>query len=356
MLIKKEFAVELDNSMMFRKQNRSWGDVSGDDSFLAMERQCNMDDKKDQLINANDTLLFDIEPPDELWNQTAEDLDQQTQSENNYKCENVEKIEDEDETIEISPVKYIGLIRPSTIIEETSSQLDSYNKNDSLSTIKSSLYETASINDSVTGKSFKSINSLSKSAELVNRSIIDEPIKIITIENATSKQNGSKSNQENPIVDPLEKQKSNSINKERQRRGTFAFKRANYTFFSNENFNAIDEYGTGLTEAEKNKNLIDLQSNDEDSSENEDQFNNTLERVDYLLEKGKQILEETPTAKRNRHHQSLMETPMFSCKRKRLLNEMASIQMLPLAKRGPLIDISTPEILNKMRFNKFSGK
>lgn len=343
---------ELENSMIFKKVNRSWYDRSGDDSFLALERQCNMDDKKEQLINANDTLLFDIEPPTELWNQT---VSQSVIAENLYDSDfkydyEEERQEDGDETVEISPVKYIGLIRPSTIIEETSSQLNSYNKNGSSST-KSSLYETASIDESAISKSDKWIDDLLAGSEAF-KSTVDVSTKNnteIESESSTAKES---TNQPIAIALPFEKQSSEQINADRQRRGTFAFKRANYTFFSNENMEPINE-----SEAETQKNLIDLEPNDDDDSiENEDQFNNTLERVDYMLEKGKQILEETPIAKGNRHHQSLMETPLFSCKRKRLLNEMASIEMLPLAKRGPLIDFSTPQLLNKMFFNKFSDK
>lgn len=359
MLSEKSVNHELENSMMFGKVNRSWNE--DEDSFLALERQCNMETKKEQLINANDTLLFDIEPPSELWNQTInqsdaiEDLDQ-SQNENNSKYDCDEEEEDGDETIEISPVKYIGLMRQSTIIEETSSQMYSYNRNGSSSTTKSSLYETASINE--TGKSFKSIDGLSLDSKS-SKSVVD----LLTendrneIECKTNEENGSKLNRDNAMTSPTDKQSLEAINSERQRRGTFAFKRANYTFFPDENLEPINESGS-FSEIETNKNLIELEtkSKNDDSIENEDQFNNTLERVDYFLEKGRQILEDTPIAKRNSHHHSLMETPLFSFKRKRLLNEMASIEMLPLAKRGPLIDFSSPEILHKMRLNKFSGK
>lgn len=345
MLPEKSVNLELENSMMFGKVNRSGCNVSGEDSFLVLERQCNMETKKEQLINANDTLLFDIEPPSELWNQTVnqsdavEDLDQ-SQDKNDSKYDFEEEKEDGDETIEISPVKYIGLIRPSTIIEETSSQMYSYNRNDSSTTTKSSLYETASVDS----KRSKSVVELLKNDEN-------------GIKCETNEENESKLNRDNAMTSSTDKESSEAINSERQRRGTFAFKRANYTFFPDENLEVINESGC-FSEIETNKNLIVLEtkSKDDNSIENEDQFNNTLERVDYFLEKGRQILEETPISKRNSHHHSLMETPLFSCKRKRLLNEMASIEMLPLAKRGLLIDFSSPEILHKIRLNKFFGK
>lgn len=345
---KKEAAVELENSMMFSKQNKSWNDLSGgEDSFLALERQCNMDDKRERLLNANDTLLFDIEPPSELWNQTVNQ---------SLTIAALNQSQDEDDTIEISPVKYIGMIRPSTIIEETSSQFESSSKNCSASTsaTKSSFYATASIDESFKDCSAKSCDySMS-----------------------------SKTSQTNPKVSPLSQQNSQISMGERQRRGTFAFKRANYTFFPNENLEPINESASFseelCTESSNNLNVEtpkhpklelpviatpkkELLASETDAKaahteDGEDQFNNTLERVDYLLEKGKQILEETPVAKRSIHHQSMLETPLFSCKRKRLLNEMASIEMLPLPKRGPLIDFSTPEVLNKRHINKFTGK
>lgn len=332
---------ELENSMMFCKANKSWHDLSvSDDSFLALERQCNMDDKRDRLINANDTLLFDVEPPSELWNQTINQSIAATQLEQVQE----EEEDDDDDTIEISPVKYIGLIRPSTIIEETSSQMESSSKNtiysnnssnNSLPT-KSSLYATASTNDS-----FKDLSASSCDTS-----------------------NDSKSDKTGPTVTPLRQQSSKMKKIERQRRGTFAFKRANYTFFPDDHLGCINESvqsndeNIEPAETPKKHDLLNFQTTPKSPSDepDEDQFNNTLERVDYLLEKGKQIVEETPVSKRNSHHQSFLETPLFSCKRKRLLSEMASIEMLPLPKRGPLIDFSTPEITKQIRVSKFSGK
>lgn len=310
---KQNIASELENSMMFRKENKSWRNLSNaEDSFLTMEWQCQMEDKQDRLINSNDTLLFDVEPPSELWNQTdnpTEDLDK---TEDEY----------EDSTTEISPVKYIGLIRPSTIIEETSSQFDLSSKNVSSLAMKSSLFETASINESVK----------------------KEPA------NSCHNGNESKSNEK--------EHNSPSSVTERQRRGTFAFKRTNYTFFPNENPDSINEckqFSENLKEKTPNKYVHNSETNStSENSKNEDQFNNTLERVDYLLEMGKQIQEETPVTKR--HDLSLLDPPLLSCKRKRLLNEMASIEMLPQPKRGLLLDFSTPGALNKLQLSKFMGK
>lgn len=395
----KDHPVELDNSMMFGKEiNKSWNNLSGDeDSFLALERQCNMDDKKERLLNANDTMLFDVEPPSELWNQTVNQ---------SLTIDTLDYSNDE-ETIEISPVTYVGLTRPSTIIEETSSQMDSSSKNSSSSTTntatKSSLYATASmINESSAAAKESSIKSCGAS---FNRSQTakTEPSSSLSSSSLYSLSSSSLSK-----ISPLSSQNVQTSTKdERQRRGTFAFKRANYTFFPNENLDPINESECLIedndvsnsksvrvqhVETPKNlrsktpikaseirkKDLVDLDfstppnSNpatklvtaeveatdaNDNNGDDKDQFNNTLERVDYLLEKGKQIFEETPIAKRSRdnHHQSMFETPLFSCKRKRLLSEMASMEMLPLPKRGPLIDFSTPEVTNTTRVSKFAG-
>lgn len=347
-MVKRKIVPELENSMMFCKVNKSWHDLSvSDDSFLALERQCNMDDKRDRILNANDTLLFDVEPPSELWNQSIvnqsiamshgmlEKVQEEDEEEDKTYEEEVKT--DEEDSIEISPMKYVALTRPSTIIEETSSQMESSSKtticsNNSsanASATKSTLYATASTNDSIQDLSNKSCD--------------------------TSDGNNSVTKDATPL-----RQQNSQIKKvERQRRGTFAFKRANYTFFPNDNLDSISECTQSFSENVEpetpRKDLLDLQNSPKTPS-TPDHFNNTLERVDYLLEKGKQIVEETPAAKRTSHQQSFLETPLFSCKRKRLLSEMASIEMLPLPKRGPLIDFSTPEVANQSRVSKFSGK
>lgn len=346
-MVKRKIVPELENSMMFCKVNKSWHDLSAtDDSFLALERQCNMEDKRDRILNANDTLLFDVEPPSELWNQSINQSlavshgmlgKVQEEDEEEDKTYEEEVKTDEEDTIEISPVKYVGLTRPSTIIEETSSQMESSSKtticsnNSSAnsSVTKSTLYATASTNDSIQDLSKKSCDTSDG-------------------DNSVSKD-----------TTPLRQQNSQIKKVERQRRGTFAFKRANYTFFPNDNLDSISECTQSFSENVEpetpKKDLLDLQNSPKTPS-TPDHFNNTLERVDYLLEKGKQIVEETPANKRTSHQQSFLETPLFSCKRKRLLSEMASIEMLPLPKRGPLIDFSTPEVTNQSRVSKFSRK
>lgn len=323
---KKNTAADLDNSMMqLCKANKSWNNLSvAEDSFLALERQCNMEDKHARLMNANDTFLFDVEPPSDLWNQSVNQ---------SLAIANLDKTQDEDtdEPIEKSPVDYMPHIRPSTIIEETSSQMNSISKsaNSSAATTKSSFDETQSIIETV--KESKPPRKICDISTEINSS--NEEVRIL----------------------PLCQQNPQAKKSDRQRRGTFAFKRSNYTFFPDENLMPINE---SVSFVENELNEISNENScvlHEDSVEDDaDKFNNTLERVDYLLEKGKRILEETPVAKKNIHHTSLLETPLFSCKRKRLISEMAS-EMLPPPKRGPLIDFSTPEPTNQSRFSKFNN-
>lgn len=286
---------QFENSMIFGKMNI---ETNADDSFLALERQCNMEDKQ-MTVNANDTMLFDIEPPSELWNQTV------NQSMSMVQLNRTQDEYNDDGTIEISPIKYIGLIRPSTIIEETSSQFESSSRTPSSLATNSSLYETASINEA----------------------------KELAIKNGHREDSEGTDTNNGKLAD-------------RQRRGTFAFKRANYTFFPEENLDPIDESDANdKTPLKISADHLGELDNNSKSEDDEDQFNNTLERVEYLLEKGKQILEQTPIAKRSNFHQSFFETPQFSCKRKRLLNEMASIEMFPLSKRGTCIQYPSPRKL-----------
>ncbi|XP_031634307.1 uncharacterized protein LOC116347733 [Contarinia nasturtii] len=332
--VQRATVVECENSMIFGKENKT---LLPDDSFLVLEQQCDVNDKKEGLlnINENETILFDIEPPSDLWNQTVNQTADTTDAED----DNLDKTQDEnanindnaneidDETIEISPVKYIGLIRPSTIIEETSSQFESSSQNSSESVSKSSLHKTAST---------------------INESVNDEP-------KITSTLNKSESME----VRAMDLQPSND---ERQKRRTFAFKRTNHTFFPDINLDPINECAVSDEEANtetpiKISQRDKLISTDVNNTEDENSFNNTLERVDFFLEKGKQIIEEeTANAQRNHLHHSLLETPTFSSKRKLLLNEMASFEMLPLAKRGPLIDYITPNISKQKRTHKFFDK
>lgn len=306
--------IDLENSMLFPITDKSSHDLStGEDSFLAMERLCNMEDKKEQMINANDTVLFEVEPPSELWNQTV-----------NPNSMNL--LPDENETFELSPVKYIGLVRPSTIIEETSSQLNSISKN----------------NNSSASSSTKSINGSSK---------------LLSIDEGSEESNKTTENHIKTLnsidVQPLKSHR-------RSRRETFAFKRRNYTFFGDENLQAIDESESYVSrdndseiETPKQKPLSEIQTPKEDliefgdadeSNDDPQQFNDTMEAVDFFIKKGKKIIEQTPVADRNVFQRSvIMETPLFSCKRKRILSEMANTELLPLPKRGPLIDFSTPD-------------
>lgn len=310
--------VDLENSMLFASRNKSLNQTAcSEDSFLALERQCNLEDKKERIINANDTLLFDVEPPADMWNETVNQTSMMPILETSQQSEEEEEENDiTQESFEISPCKYIGLIRPSTIIEETSSQMESSSKNSS---------KSSSINTTEpTNESFKSFESSA------NDSTLSIPCN------------------------------SKTKKAERQsRRETFAFKRRNYTFFPDENLEPIDETGSILENTENDgsrSNLLDFEPDTPETPDNQkDQFNDTLEAMDHFLEKGRQLIEQTPISKRNNLQRSVMETPLFSCKRKRILDEMA-MEMLPLPKRGPLIDFSTPESIIQPRASKFVNK
>lgn len=328
---KKQETLDLENSMLCGGNKLLNESSCTDDSFLTLERQCNLEDKKERIMNANDTLLFDVEPPAELWNQTVNQTsmmpifefsqeiinEEDEENKENETCDSVG--ESSEETIEISPVKYIGMIRPSTIIEETSSQMESSNKNNS-----NSMASKTSLNSSTT-ESFKSFES---SADDSGSNIF---------------------------------KRSNLIKSRRQsRRETFAFKRRNYTFFPEENLDRINESASFAEdmENEKDSDLLKFEQNSpKDETKNEqDQFNDTLEAMDYFLEKGRQLNKQTPAAKQNNVQRSVIETPLFSCKRKRLLDEISMMEAMPLPKRGPLIDFTTPEISNQPRTSKFTGK
>lgn len=305
--------IDLENSMFFGSAATSKHDLSdSDDSFLEMERQCNMEEQREQIINANETCLFDIEPPSELFNKTVDQ---------SYLLPMPQSPDaDDSDTIELSPCKYIGLIRPSTIIEETSSQLDSSSK----------IFE-------VSASSTQSMSESSKfdTAESSGLSIDN------TAESLSHSCDSVKSL------------------KNRSRRETFAFKRKNYTFFGNEkNLEPIDESNTSDN---SENDTIEKDGDDDDDKHdtsitsdkhNRDQFNDTIEAVDYFLEEGRKMIEQTPVANRDAFQRSVLETPLFSCKRKRIMSEMAN-EMMPLPKRGPLIDFSTPEPENKTRMKKF---
>lgn len=435
-------AVDLENSMMFCKGNKSWGNLSdAEDSFLALERQCNMEDKHERLMNANDTLLFDIEPPAEMWNQTIN----QSMAIGNFNEDEISHKIFDNKTK--SPGNYFNYKRPSIIMEESSLESSSICANLSLTPTKSSLNETGSTIENVKDKSESTIVSIKDKSESTIENVNDKSestietikddtesaidpvqdkaestIKSIkdksesTFESIREKTESTIENVKDQTESTIESirdenecsaktvkelsKNSCDISKEsdisgkeyklslfshrnptkekRQRRGTFAFKRANYTFFPDENMAPINETSSSFVENEINETppnklidvetpvkniqtpqnkLIDVQTppNNVSIDDDADKFNNTLERVEYFLEKGKQLLEETPVAHRKSHHTSLLETPLFSCKRKRLISEMAS-EMLPLPKRGPLIDFSTPEVTNQSRFSKFNKK
>lgn len=312
----KHAPINLDNSLFCtvpRPAAPSNDAADADDSFLEWERQCNMDEQKEQILNADETCLFDIEPPSELFNQTV-----------NQTCLPTISPNESSDCIEMSPVKYIGLIRPSTIYEETSSQFDSSSK--------------------ITETSVSSTRSLSGSSQMDAAEDKDTTKPPIRSESKPA---------------PGASTSSHAL-KDRSRRETFAFKRTNYTFFgADTNLETIDE-SASLDGDAIDQNTADdkdlLEFDDEfDASVTEEskrhQFNDTIEAIDYFLAEGRKMIEQTPVANRDAFQRSVIETPLFSCKRKRIMSEMAN-EMLPLPKRGPLIDFSTPETEKKSRAHK----
>lgn len=279
--------------------------LASDDSFLELERQCELEEEQQKRMldaAADRTMLFDIEPPSELWDQSIVETAQ------------LEQIHEE-ETPELSPVKMVHLLRPSTIIEETSSQCNSTQS---------------------TMEKEESLTSFSSSDTSVNS----------TIERPFGKRNSNN----------LSMAKSQA-----NRRETMMFKKRK--FFNDENdepelrsmkfappkLSISPEKVLANSKCEESANEIttdqELIRFDESVMEtpDRDQFNDTIEEMDFFMAKGKKLLEQTPIGKRSANF-SVLETPLFSCKRSRIISEMAALEMFPPPKRGPLLDLfSSPD-------------
>lgn len=324
----------LENSIHV-KRNVRLSEVT-DESFLEMERQCNLAEKQQQQINdaKNDTQLFDIEPPSELWEESV------------LTPPILECIRNEEKSIEMSPVKLIGLIRPSTIIEETSSQFSSVDDN---TTNKNE--HTASSNQSSTPTS--PLSQISRHFTSSPSTTTDSIVKQISPLELSEVYQNEERKEKLPFKD-----KKNM----RNRRETIAFKKRKYKFFTDENeSNYTSRYGTPdpkTPQPRANKcntpDLINLNESiacDENSVRNE--FNDTIEAMDFFMEEGKRLIEQTPINNKNSLQQSMLETPLFSCKRSRLLSEMAAIEMMPLSKRGPLLNLlNSPDTRDSQRLTK----
>lgn len=301
---KKSNRINLDNSMFPMNISRA---ESTDDSFLEMERMCRFEEQVEEA-NANGTMLFDIEPPSELWNQsfmmptTKETICENKENEDLQKQTIVEEAEDGDEeeesreeSIELSPFEMVALTRPSTIIEETSSQCIS-TANQTEESNKSSTIDS-------TQSSSKSLNSTGS-----YRSFL---------------------------------QNSNSFQEKSHKRETLVFKHRK--FFTDEDEQLIFSPSASDRKTKKLISLTpvqekkDLMRFDENVSNPQSQFNNTLEEVEYFMDQEKKNLQQTPLAFRDKNV-SIQQTPLFSCKRSRIITEMATREILPIPKRGPLLN------------------
>lgn len=330
--VTRKLPFDCDNSMLFVSNRSTKNDsFDDDDSFLAMERQCNQEEKRQQMINANDTMLFDVEPPPELFNHSI-NLTVDKTATPTLEVLREEYDEEDDESVEISPVKYMHLIRPSTIIEETSSQFENSSKNENSSMKTSTSMDTTD-------------NSANNSS------------KYLSVDEGNTSGNTNANDKEPPKQN---KSVAEAKKMEREkRRETFAFKRRNFQFFPDENLNPINESiqsndgnASKVSDVDE-ESFVDCEaSNTFASPEEKREFNDTLEAMDFFLEKGKRLIEQTPISQRDSHQRSIMETPLFSCKRSRILSEMA-VEMMPLPKRGPLLDFSTPENVDTTRRHFF---
>lgn len=304
----------LENSMRISGDTSTDLDDGADDSFLAIERQCHLEEQRQRILEAeaNNTVLSDIEPPSELWEDSLmaqPPVRQHLRNANDF--------------VHMSPMRMVGVMRPSTIVEETSSQCNSTAENSQNSMNKKE--SESSLNTQSSTPS--SVIYLSSSENSMVEKI--SPLKLVE----------ANSSSECLVPKPFEA---------RKKRETMVFTRRKYKFFKDEN-----EQSTPLVVNVPPKVPAtvtgDRISLDEPSlitfnTPNRDQFNDTIEAVEFFMERGKRLLEQTPQAKLG-VNRTLLETPLFSCKRSRILSEMAATEMQPIPKRGPLLDLySSPDL------------
>lgn len=316
----------LNNSMMpTRKANKSFCDVS-DDSFLEMERLCN-EEKYNQSPSINETLLFDIEPPTNLWEDSSIFLP------------TVNNIQNQSKSVYASPAKMFGPARPSTIIEERSSQFTTENDR----TEKSSNSTT----NSTSSSDPPSTMSASSAQSLTSASILDTSIPVLEPSNTSTSSLEKIPNNKSLDVDKFGELPKFSSKNAAKRRETLVFKKKRYKFFKDEVDVKPSTPIINRMDSIQNENLIDLDSPAVDQSVQKNDFNDTLEAVDYFIEEGRRLLENQKTPFCDRGNQSttpsILETPFLSCKRTRILSEMSAIEGFPIAKRGPLFDLLSPD-------------
>lgn len=306
----------MENSMRISGNTSTDLDEVADDSFLEIERQCLFEEQRQRMLEAeaDNTILSDIEPPPELW---EDSLIAQVPS--------VQQLRTNDDIIHLSPMRMVGAMRQSTIVEETSSQCNSTGENSQNST-----------KPDAAGNSKKSLSSSSSSSDSTiflsstENSMIEKISPLKLVEEVSPSE----------CIPPT----SSEV---RRKRDTFVFKKRKYKFFKDENEQTapLVVIDSPKTPAIQTKDLISLEKSPciVSGTPSRDQFNDTIEAVEFFMEKGKQLLERTPQMKSGANR-TMLETPLFSCKRSRILSEMAAAEMLPIPKRGPLIDLySSPD-------------
>lgn len=276
-----------------KSMDDTWLQVS-DESFLEMERKCSLDAT---VIAAKpesfeETQLFDIDPPSELWNQTLPSFSA------------LDKTTSPDTT----EANMHAIRRPSTIVEETSSQMSSMNKADSMASSKNS-----SIGSDTVGRAGTQSEHSSKNTSGSFKSAVDDfsdslrvtkrKYKFFEDEEATPKVNirGDRT--------PLYSQSPSTLTK---RNRIFFANSSNTNTPESTRSHDDDEYRTPC-----NANR---------------QFNDTLEAIDFMIEEGKR-------QEISKKSSTVAPTPLFSCKRTRVLNELAAVEMASFSRRGPLIDL-----------------
>lgn len=302
-----------------KRADETWCQVS-DESFLEMERQCNFDttikcaNTRDDSSTFEETQLFDVDPPSEFWDQTIPS--------NRITPDNSQ---------EMAP----AIWRPSTIIEETSSQMSSMNKGDSVSSTSASSSISApaatkpntSSTDNADGDHKKTLSYSTNSTNSTNssgsfKSATDHFSDSLRVTKRKYKFFEDAENDSTPIASHRRPNQPASV--------------SNRRFFNKSNSNS-PLLRTDVKTPVTVRKIYDRTSSEKKYTSdtprrNNNQFNDTLEAIDFFIEEGKRCED----AKNNT---TIAPTPLFSCKRTRLLNDMAAVEMASFSRRGPLIDL-----------------
>lgn len=302
--------------------NESWCQAS-DESFLEMERKCNMEATINcsHASSVNETMLFDVDPPSEFWNQTINpSLADKTSP----------------ESIDISK-SLIGW-RPSTIIEETSSQMTSLNKDSDASTTSKS-NETSKVVNSDRKERRKSSGSKSELGDLDEmfkatkrkyKFFADEMVATPTPKSHFKENTQLKNKLDNnlsspsrskfatPVIIKFDTPVNGKLNTPRRISVDTPVKTK---IFTPNTPNSDDD--NQMTPSDK-RHCNGLRKREN--------FNDTLEAVNFFIEEG-QRQEDL------KNNVSIAATPLFSCKRTKILNQFAAEQMAAFPRRGPLINL-----------------